>query len=101
MQHDYMDHNYNLFDENHYPNIESRGNGSNQLDKFPSSTEEDSYITVLEENDVEWCMDVHLLNVANVLLWFLSFFLSLFFDQVVTSCLPKVRVKFILNTSAK
>lgn len=53
MQHDYMDHNYNLFDENHYPNIESRGNGSNQLDKFPSSTEEDSYITVLEENDVE------------------------------------------------
>lgn len=53
MQHKYMAHDYNSIDENIYPNLEGRGNVSNQLNKFPSNTEEDGYITVLEENDAK------------------------------------------------
>lgn len=38
MQQDYIAHDYSLIDENLYHNMESRRNGSNQVDKFPSDT---------------------------------------------------------------
>lgn len=38
MQQDYIAHDYNLLDENLYANMESRRNGSNQVNKFPSDT---------------------------------------------------------------
>lgn len=38
MQQDDIAHDYNLIDENLHPNMESRRNGSNQVEKFPSYT---------------------------------------------------------------
>lgn len=38
MQQDDIAHDYNIIDENLHPNMESRGNGSNQVDKFSSYT---------------------------------------------------------------
>lgn len=38
MQQDDIAHDYNIIDENLHSNMESRGNGSNQVDKFPSYT---------------------------------------------------------------